>query len=60
MCKGSNLFLQLIIVSMDQFTYFLDLSGLFGTESSRYSHKFIITHTTPFNLGKFNLYKGGN
>ena len=24
MCKGGNLFLQLIIVSMDQFAYFLD------------------------------------
>ena len=32
MRKGSNLFLQLIILSMDQFAQNLRLSGLFGTK----------------------------
>ena len=60
MRKGSNLFLQLIILSMDQFAQNILLSGLFGTKSSRYSHKFVITSTNRFNIGNLNLCKGGN
>ena len=60
MCKGGNLFLQLIILSMDQFALYFRLSRLFGPKSSRYSHKFVIRQTNRFNLGNLNLCKGGN
>ena len=60
MRKGNNLFLQLIIFSMDQFAQILRLSGLSGTKSSRYSHKCVITSTNRFNIGNLNLCKGGN
>ena len=59
---GSNMFLQLFILSMDQFAQSLWLIGLFGTKSSRYmySHKCVITITNRFNIGNLNLCKGGN
>ena len=38
MCKGGNLFLQLIILSMDQFALYFQLSRLFEPKSSLYSH----------------------
>ena len=38
MCKGGNLFLQLIILFIDQFAQHFWLSELFGPKSSRYSH----------------------
>ena len=60
MCKGGNLFLHLIILSMDQFASYFLLSGLFGPKSSQYSHLFAIRLTNRFNLGNLNLCKGGN
>ena len=32
MCKGSNMFLQLIILSKDQFALYILVSGLFGPQ----------------------------
>ena len=54
------MFLQLIILSMDQFAFCSCLSGLFGPKSSQYSHYFTIKPTNSFNLGNLNLFKGGN
>ena len=60
MCKGGNLFLQLIILSMDQFALFFDLSGLFGTKSSRYSHLFVITPTNGFSFTNLTSFSKGS
>ena len=60
MCKGGNLFLQLIILSMKQFSLGFSLSGLFGPKRSQYSYKFVIRPTNCFNLGNLNICKGGN
>ena len=60
MCKGGNLFLHLIILSIDQFALYFLRSGLFGPKSRRYSYLFLIRPTNRYNLGNLNLCKGGN
>ena len=56
MCKGGNLCLQLIFLSMDQFAVYVLTERIIR----QYSHKFIIRLTNRFNLGHLNLCKGGN
>ena len=55
MCKGGNLFLQLIILSMESICIIFVTE--FGTKSSRYSLWFVITPTNRFNLGHSNVCK---
>ena len=60
MCKGGNLFLKVIILTMDQFALYFCLSRLFGPNNSRYSHYYVIKPTDRFDLGNLNSCKGGN